>query len=181
MNRQILNLATPNIISNITIPLLGMVDLAIMGHLDSEKYLGAISLGGMIFNFIYISFNFLRMGTGGFTAQAFGKGDKDELLHLLIRSLFIGLLCGLFLILVQVPIERIGFYLIEGSQEVEELAAEYFYIRIYAAPATIGLFALTGWFIGMQDAKTPMFIAILINVVNVLLNLLFVYEFQHDL
>jgi MATE family multidrug resistance protein len=178
MNRQILNLATPNIISNITIPLLGMVDLAIMGHLDSEKYLGAISLGGMIFNFIYISFNFLRMGTGGFTAQAFGKGDKDELLHLLIRSLFIGLLCGLFLILVQVPIERIGFYLIEGSQEVEELAAEYFYIRIYAAPATIGLFALTGWFIGMQDAKTPMFIAILINVVNVLLNLLFVYEFN---
>ncbi len=178
MNKQILNLATPNIISNITIPLLGMVDLAIMGHLDSEKYLGAISLGSMIFNFIYISFNFLRMGTGGFTAQAFGKGDKNELLHLLARSLFIGLLCGLFLIIIQVPIERIGFYLIEGSQEVEELAANYFYIRIYAAPATIGLFALTGWFIGMQDAKTPMFIAILINVINILLNLLFVYKFN---
>ncbi len=176
MNKRILNLAIPNIISNITIPLLGMVDLAIMGHLDSEKYLGAISLGGMIFNFIYISFNFLRMGTGGFTAQAFGKGDNSELLHLLVRSLFIAVLCGLFLIVVQVPIEQIGFYFIEGSQEVEELAATYFYIRIYAAPATIGLFALTGWLIGMQDAKTPMYIAILINVVNVLLNLIFVYE-----
>ena len=178
MNKQILNLATPNIISNITIPLLGMVDLAIMGHLDSEKYLGAISLGGMLFNFIYISFNFLRMGTGGFAAQAFGKGDKIELLNLLARSLFIGILSGVFLIIIQVPIEQVGFYFIEGSQEVEELAAEYFYIRIYAAPATIGLFALTGWLIGMQDAKTPMFIAILINAVNVLLNLLFVYKFN---
>jgi len=178
MNKQILNLATPNIISNITIPLLGMVDLAIMGHLDSEKYLGAISLGGMIFNFIYISFNFLRMGTGGFTAQAFGRNDKNEILYLLARSLFIAVVCGLALIALQVPIERVGFYFIEGSKDVENLAAEYFHIRIYAAPATIGLFALTGWFIGMQDAKTPMYIAILINLVNVLLNLLFVYEFN---
>ncbi|MDF1547076.1 MAG: MATE family efflux transporter [Bacteroidales bacterium] len=177
MNKQIIKLAIPNIISNITIPLLGMADLAIMGHLDSELYLGAISLGGMIFNFIYLIFNFLRMGTGGLTAQAYGKGSNNLVRNLFFRSLFIALLSGIFLILLQVPIEKVGFHLIEGSYQVENLASEYFYIRIYAAPATIGLFAVTGWLIGMQDAKTPMYIAIIINVLNLLLNLLFVYGF----
>lgn len=177
MNKQIIKLAIPNIISNITIPLLGMADLAIMGHLDSELYLGAISLGGMIFNFIYLIFNFLRMGTGGLTAQAYGKGSNNLVRNLFFRSLFIALLSGIFLILIQVPIEKVGFHLIEGSYLVENLASEYFYIRIYAAPATIGLFAVTGWLIGMQDAKTPMYIAIIINVLNLLLNLLFVYGF----
>jgi len=178
MNKQILKLATPNIISNITVPLLGMVDLAVMGHLDSEKYLGAISLGSMIFNFIYLTFNFLRMGTGGLTAQAVGKGENNEISNLLFRSLLIALVGGIFLIIMQIPIDSIGFYLIDGSPEVEALASEYFYIRIYAAPATIGLFALTGWFIGMQDAKTPMFLAVIINVANLLLNLLFVFVFD---
>lgn len=178
MNKQILKLATPNIISNITVPLLGMVDLAVMGHLDSEMYLGAISLGSMIFNFIYLIFNFLRMGTGGLTAQAVGRRDNDEIRNLLFRSLLIALLGGTLLILLQVPIDKIGFYLINGSSEVESLASEYFYIRIYAAPATIGLFALTGWLIGMQDAKTPMFLAVLINMSNLLLNLLFVFVFD---
>ncbi len=178
VNKQILNLAIPNIVSNITVPLLGMVDLAIMGHLDSSKYLGAIALGSMIFNFIYISFNFLRMGTSGFTAQAYGKKDNSEVLYLLMRSTLIGLLSGVLLIVLQLPIERVAFYIIEGKADVESLAAEYFYIRIYAAPATIGLYALTGWFIGMQDAKTPMFIAIFINIANILFNLLFVYYFN---
>ncbi len=179
MNKQILNLAIPNIISNVTVPLLGMVDLSIMGHLDAAKYMvGAISLGSMIFNFIYISFNFLRMSTSGFTAQAYGKNDNSEILYLLIRSLLIGLFSGVLLIALQIPIERIAFYFIEGSAEVESLAAEYFYIRIYAAPATIGLYALMGWFIGMQDAKTPMFIAVFINIANILFNLLFVYYFN---
>ncbi len=178
MNKEILNLAIPNIISNVTVPLLGIVDLSIMGHLDDAKYLGAISLGSMIFNFIYISFNFLRMGTSGFTAQAYGKNDSAEMFNLLMRSILIGLLSGFLLILLQLPIEKLAFYLIEGSAEVEQLAAQYFYIRIYAAPATIGIYAITGWFIGMQDAKTPMFLAIFINVANLLLNLLFVYHFK---
>ncbi len=178
MNKEILNLAIPNIVSNITVPLLGMVDLAIMGHLDDAKYLGAISLGSMIFNFIYISFNFLRMGTSGFTAQAYGKNDGSEMFNLLMRSLLIGLLSGFLLVVLQLPIERLAFFFIEGSADVEQLAAQYFYIRIYAAPATIGLYAITGWFIGMQDAKTPMFIAIFINIANLLFNLLFVYYFK---
>lgn len=178
MNKQILKLSIPNIISNITVPLLGMVDLAIMGHLDSEKYLGAISLGSMIFNFVYISFNFLRMGTSSFSSQAYGRGDKSEILHILMRAILIALISSLILIILQYPINRLAFYLIDGSMEVEKLASEYFFIRIYAAPATIGLFAITGWFIGMQDAKTPMYIAIFVNMANVLLDLLFVYKFN---
>ena len=177
MNREILRLAIPNIISNITVPLLGMVDLAIMGHLDSEKYLGAIALAGMIFNFIYWSFTFLRMGTSGFTAQAFGQKDKGKLVTILTHSLLIAVIAGLLLVLFQYPIQKTGFYFIEGSEQIKILAIQYFYIRIYAAPATIGLFALNGWFVGMQDAKTPMILAILINVFNVLLNIMFVYGF----
>ncbi|OQY04666.1 MAG: MATE family efflux transporter [Bacteroidetes bacterium 4572_117] len=177
MNKKILQLAIPNIISNITVPLLGMVDLAIMGHLDSEKYLGAIALAGMIFNFIYWSFGFLRMGTSGFTAQAFGKKDEPKLISILTHSLSIALLGGFLLVLLQYPIQKVGFYFIEGSKQVENLAVQYFYIRIYAAPATISLFALNGWFVGMQDAKTPMVLALLINVFNILLNFVFVYGF----
>ncbi len=177
MNRSILKLAIPNIISNITVPLLGMADLAIMGHLDSEKYLGAIALAGIIFNFIYWGFSFLRMGTSGFTAQAFGRKDKQTLVNILTHSLFIALAGGVLLILFQFPIQKIGFYFLKGSEQIETLAVQYFYIRIYAAPATIGLYALNGWFVGMQDAKTPMILAILINLFNILLNLLFVYGF----
>ncbi|MEN8119727.1 MAG: MATE family efflux transporter [Bacteroidota bacterium] len=177
MNKEILKLAIPNIISNITVPLLGMVDLAIMGHLDSEKYLGAIALAGMIFNFIYWGFTFLRMGTSGFTAQAFGRKDSGRLTAILTHSLAIAVVGGFLLILFQYPIQKIGFYFIEGSEQIEVLAVQYFYIRIWAAPATIGLFALNGWFVGMQDARTPMILAILINVFNILLNVMFVYGF----
>jgi len=177
MNRNILRLAIPNIISNITVPLLGLVDLAIMGHLDSEKYLGAIAIAGIIFNFIYWGFSFLRMGTSGFTAQAYGRKDKKSLVYILTHSLFIAIVAGVLLIFFQFPIQKIGFYFLKGSEQIETLAIQYFYIRIYAAPATIGLYALNGWFVGMQDAKTPMMLAILINVFNILLNLLFVYGF----
>jgi MATE family, multidrug efflux pump len=175
LNKKILNLAVPNIVSNITIPLLGIVDLAIMGHLESEIYIGAIALGGMIFNFLYWGFGFLRMGTTGFTAQAFGSRNLARVSEIFIQSLFIGILGGLVIILLQFPIEWFSFKVINGSIDVETEASKYFYIRIWAAPATIGLYAFYGWFIGMQNTKAPMAIAILINVSNVLLNLYFVY------
>ncbi|MCF8371425.1 MAG: MATE family efflux transporter [Bacteroidales bacterium] len=177
MNKKILDLAIPNIISNITIPLLGIVDLAIVGRMGSEMYIGGIALGGMIFNFIYWGFGFLRMGTSGFTAQAYGSQNHKESILLLSRALFVAFIGGIGLVLLQVPIERFSFFLIDGGSEVEALASEYFYIRIFAAPATICLYALTGWFLGMQNARYPMIIAIVINLLNVGFNFMFVYGF----
>lgn len=177
MNRQILNLAIPNIISNLTVPLLGMVDLAILGHLESEKYIGAIALGGLIFNFIYAVFSFLRMGTSGFTSQAYGEKDNTEMILMFGRSMFFAIVGGIFIILLQYPIDLLSFNLLSGGDEVENLAKEYYYIRIYAAPASLGIMALSGWFIGMQNAKIPMVIATLINIINIGANLLFVYGF----
>ncbi|HSG67891.1 MAG TPA: MATE family efflux transporter, partial [Bacteroidales bacterium] len=177
MNKSILKLAIPNIITNITVPLLGMADLAILGHLSSspEAYIGAIALGGMIFNFIYAIFSFLRMGTTGFTAQAFGAGDTEASSLAIARSMMVAAAGGILLISLQVPIDWFTFSVINSSAEVEALASEYFYIRIWAAPATLGLYALTGWFLGMQNAKIPMILAILINLLNVAANYFFVY------
>ena len=179
MNRSILKLAIPNIISNITVPLVGMADLAILGHLEDspEAFIGAIALGGLIFNFIYAIFSFLRMGTTGFTAQAFGADNKKEVSLIFARSMMVAFAGGILLILLQSPIDWFSFTLIESSDTVESLASEYFYIRIWAAPATLGMYALIGWFLGMQNARIPMILAILINVVNVGANYLFVYGF----
>ncbi len=174
MNKSILRLAVPNIISNITVPLLGMVDIALMGHLDSPVYLGAIGLGGVIFNVLYLSFGFLRMGTTGFTAQAFGRKDRSEIANGLYRSVIIALAIALLLISLQIPIGRFSFYLLDGSNEVKTLAAKYFYIRIFAAPATLSLYAIMGWFIGMQNTVAPMIIAISINLLNIIFNVFFV-------
>lgn len=177
MNREILKLAVPNIIANITVPLLGMVDLALVGHLESEVYIGAIALGGMIFNLLYWGFGFLRMGTSGFTAQAYGRQDSSESILILSRSLFVGFTGAILILLLQKPIEIAGFALIKGSSEAEALATEYFRIRVWAAPATLGLYALTGWFIGMQNARIPMIIAIVVNILNIILNFIFVFGF----
>ncbi|MCF8365739.1 MAG: MATE family efflux transporter [Bacteroidales bacterium] len=178
MNRKILNLAIPNIISNITVPLLGIVDLTLMGRLGDEVYIGAVALGGMIFNFIYWGFSFLRMGTSGFVAQAFGKSDSKESIVILSRALLAGLIGSLLVIFLQWPVQRIAFWLINSSEEVETWARSYFYIRIWAAPATISLYAFTGWFIGMQNSRIPMFVAIVVNVLNIFFNVLFVFIFQ---
>ncbi|MCK5822732.1 MAG: MATE family efflux transporter [Bacteroidales bacterium] len=178
MNKKILNLAIPNIITNITIPLLGMVDLSVLGHLDSEIYIGAIAIGGMIFNFLYWGFSFLRMSTSGFTAQSYGSKNFSESAIVLSRALMVALVGSIFLIALQKPIGKLSFYIINGSKEVEALAAQYYYIRIYAAPATLSLYALIGWFLGMQNTKTPMVIAIVINVVNIVLDLIFVFVFN---
>jgi multidrug resistance protein, MATE family len=174
MNRRILNLAIPNIISNITVPLLGMVDMALMGHLENKAYIGAVAVGSMIFNFIYWAFAFLRMSTSGFVAQSFGRRDFGEVMLNLARPLGLAILTGLGLIALQWPIALIGFHIIESSAEVEMLARQYYHIRIFAAPATIGLYAFTGWFIGMQNTRIPMVIAIAINLINIGFSVLFV-------
>ncbi len=178
VNRRILRLAIPNIVSNVTIPLLGLVDLALMGHLDSEVFIGAVSLGTVIFNFIYWGFSFLRMGTSGFTAQAYGERNTPESFHILSRAILISTLTGLLILVLQFPIEWLSFHLINGSEEVESLAREYFRIRIWAAPATLGLYVLNGWFLGMQNAKYPMITAIAANVFNIVLSFIFVKSFH---
>ena len=175
MNRAILRLAIPNIISNITVPLLGLVDLALMGHLESELYIGAIALGGVIFNFIYWGFGFLRMSTSGFAAQAFGEENKTQTITVLVRALAVAATTGLLIVAMQLPAAWLGFELIGGSDEVKALAREYFLIRIWAAPAALSLLAFSGWFLGMQNARYPLIIAVAANVSNILLSMLFVF------
>jgi MATE family multidrug resistance protein len=177
LNRRILNIAVPNIISNITIPLLGIVDLALVGHLESKVYIGAIAVGSMIFNFIYWGFSFLRMGTSGFTAQAFGKKDFRESFYILYRALFVGFIGAIFLLIMQKPIDLLSFFIINGSDEVEFFARQYFHIRIWAAPATIAIYSISGWYIGMQNSKIPMIMAIVINLLNIGFNVLFIKVF----
>jgi len=174
MNKKILDLAVPNIISNISIPLLGIVDMALMGHLESDKYIGAIALGSLIFNFIYWSLGFLRMGTSGFTAQAFGRGDKAETILIFSRAAFIAVAISLVLIALQKPIEIFSFAILNGETEVEALAMDYFRIRVWAAPAALGQFALLGFFLGMQNARLPMIVLVSANVINLFCNYTFV-------
>ena len=180
MNKRILGLALPNIITNITVPLLGMVDMAIVGHLSSA-HIGAITIGTSIFNLIYWNFGFLRMGTSGFTAQAYGAHRWDEAVKILIRACAIALAIALLLIILQWPVSWLALLIFEGSHEVLRLALVYFFIRIWAAPATLGLYAIKGWFIGMQDSKTPMWIAIFLNCVNIATSLLFVLVLHWDI
>lgn len=168
MNKSIIKLAIPNIISNITIPLLGLVDMILMGHLGSASYIGAIALGGTIFSVLYSFFSFLRAGTTGFTAQAYGNDDSNEIIYSLYRSICIGIPIIVLILSLQIPIAKISTLLLEGSDDVKALAIKYFYIRIWAAPANIMLYCLNGWFVGMQNTKIPMFIAILINVMNII-------------
>lgn len=178
LNKSIIRLAIPNIVTNITVPLLGLVDLALMGQLDGSEFIGAIALGSLIFNVIYSGFNFLRMGSSGFAAQAWGAKLPQEVSLVLIRSLIVALGLALLLIILQYPIQWISFKILDGSEIVSGLAREYFYVRIWAAPATLGLYAFFGWFLGIQNAKIPMIIALVINLINIALNFLFVYGFH---
>lgn len=177
MNRQILDIALPSIISNITVPLLGLIDVAITGHLGSAAYIGAIAVGGMLFNIIYWMFAFLRMGTSGMTAQAYGRKDFQEIRKLLVCSLGVALLISTALIVLAVIIRETAFFIIAPSEDVGKLARIYFNICIFGAPASLGLFAINGWLIGMQNSRTPMFIAIAQNILNIIISLSLVYGF----
>ena len=175
INKQIYRLALPNIISNLSIPLLGAVDTALMGRLESEHYLGAVGIGGVIFSFIYWGFGFLRMATTGLTAQAFGENDTPECGRLLLRAIYLGIASSVLLFSFQWQFADVSFYLVNASLEVEHLARVYFHIRIYAAPATLCLHAFHGVFLGLQNARYPMLLAIVVNLVNIVLNLVFVW------
>ena len=173
INRDILKLAVPSILANITVPIVGMVDIAVAGHLDGAvaTMIGGIAIGTMLFDLLYWNFGFLRVGTGGLTAQAFGKEDRKECAIILTRALGISLSCALILIAIQWIFVKAAFMVVDCTPEVRELASQYFYIRIWAAPATLSLMAFKGWFIGMQDSVSPMVTDFVVNGMNVLMSI----------
>lgn len=171
---MILRIAIPSIISNITVPLLGLVDTAITGHLGATSYLAAIAVGTTLFSTTYWLFNFLRMGTGGLTAQSLGAEQGEKCAALLWRSLALGGGIALLILLFQTYILHIGLSLMSATDEVQSLVRSYYRILVWGAPPTLALFALNGWLLGMQDARSPMWTAIVQNVVNILVSLLLV-------
>ena len=172
INKGILKLAIPSILANITVPIVGMVDIAVAGHLDTNAatLIGGIAIGTMLFDLLYWNFGFLRVGTGGLAAQAYGRGDSRECARILTRSAGIALSCALLLIAVQWLFVKAAFLVVDCTPEVRELASRYFFIRIWAAPATLGLMAFKGWFIGMQDSVSPMAVDLIVNGMNVLMS-----------
>lgn len=174
-NKEILRLALPSIVSNITVPLLGLADLTIVGHIGNENYIGAIAIGSMIFNIMYWILGFLRMGTSGMTSQAYGRKVWEEAIRVLFRALTIGVGMGVIFIICQSVIEWIMICAMNTPGSSLPLVHSYFHIVIWGAPAMLGLYGLNGWFIGMQNTKIPMLIAIVQNLINIFASLLFVF------
>lgn len=178
LNREILRLAIPSIFANITVPLVGMVGLAVAGHLTGAEgvgaaaFIGGMSIGAMLFDLLYWNFGFLRAGTGGLTAQAFGRGDMRECGLIFARAFGIALAVAAVILALQWPFIQLCFAFIKCSPEVKELASQYFYIRVWAAPATLSLMGFKGWFIGMQDSFSSMMCDIIVNVINIAASLL---------
>lgn len=170
LNKEILRLSIPSILANLTVPLVGMVDTAVAGHLPSGSaaaFIGAISVGAMLFNLLYWNFGFLRTGTGGLTAQSFGREDMHGCALILARSLALALGVSVVVLLLQWPFARLGMLCVKASPEVEDLALRYFFVRIWAAPATLSLMAFSGWFVGMQDSVSSMWKDFVVNGVNI--------------
>lgn len=171
LDREILRLALPSILANITVPLVGMVDLAVAGHLGSPgeaaTLIGGISVGTMLFDLLYWNFGFLRVGTGGLTAQAYGREDWQGTRVILFRGVVLALLIAALILVLQWPFVHLALYVTHGSDAVRELALRYFFIRIWAAPATLSLMSIKGWFIGMQDTVSSMATDLVVNVVNI--------------
>ena len=176
-DRQILQIALPAIVTNITVPLLGLVDTAIVGHMGDAAYIGAIAVGAMMFNLVYWVFGFLRMGTSGLTAQAWGSRDLTGVVRLLLQSLGVSGGIALLLLLLQWPLREGMLWLVGPAAEVRPLAVTYFNIVVWGAPAVLGLCGLSGWLIGMQNTRLPMVISILQNVVNIVASVTLVYGF----
>ncbi len=169
INKDILKLALPSILANITVPLVGMVDIAVAGHLDTAAatMIGGIAIGTMLFDLLYWNFGFLRVGTGGLAAQAFGRGDMKECIRIFTRAIGISLACAFVLIAIQWIFVKAAFLVVDCTPEVRSLASQYFFIRIWAAPATLSLMAFKGWFIGMQDTVSPMATDLIVNGMNI--------------
>ena len=173
-HRRVWILAGPIILSNLTVPIVGAVDTAVVGHLPDPKYIGAVAVGAVIFNFLYWGFGFLRMGTTGFVAQAFGSGDTSEVRAALARALILAIAIGTFVILLQMPIARLAFYVLEGSEELERLAQSYYSVRIWGAPAALFNFAILGCLIGIHKTRAALALQLTLNICNVLLDLFLV-------
>lgn len=178
IQNPILQLALPSVVTNITVPLLGLVDTTVVGHMGRAEYIAAVAIGTTIFNMVYWLLGFIRMGTTGIVSQAHGAGDEQGISEGLRRSLMFGLLVSLCLLLLQTPLLRLALWMMEPTQEVALLASDYFRVCIWGAPAMLASYALTGWFIGMQDTRTPMRMAILQNLLNILATCLFVFVFD---
>jgi multidrug resistance protein, MATE family len=176
-HRSVLAIAVPIMLSNVTEPMIGLVNAAVIGQLPEPYYIGAITVGALIFNFIFWGFGFLRLGTGGLTAQATGKGDKDELVAVLMRALMIALAAGLALIALAPLIGRFAFSVIEGSADVESHAAIYFHIRVYSAPFALANYCLLGWFVGQGKARVAFLIQLVLNITNMVISVIFVIGF----
>ena len=172
INKDILKLAIPSILANITVPLVGMVDIAVAGHLDTNAatMIGGIAIGSMLFDLLYWNFGFLRVGTGGLAAQAYGAGDRKECARILTRALGMSLAIALVLLAIQWIFVKAAFLVVDCTPQVRELASRYFFIRIWAAPATLNLMALKGWFIGMQDSVSAMVADVTVNGMNILMS-----------
>ncbi len=174
IDRAILKIALPSIVSNITVPLLGLMDVAIVGHLGAAAYIGAISIGSMVFNVMYWLFGFLRMGSSGLTSQALGRRDLVGVAQLLLKAERVAMLIALLILLLGWPLRLLADWVMSPSAEVLPLFHTYFSICIWGAPASLGLYSLSGWFIGMQNSRTPMVVAIFQNVVNIVMSLFLV-------
>lgn len=177
LDRKILWLALPSIVSNITVPLLGLCDVTIMGHVGGAVHIGAIAVGSMIFNVMYWLFVFLRMSTSGLTAQAYGARRWQEARRLLRRGLAVALSFGLAIVVMQVPLRWLTFWLMQAEGDVATLCTPYYHICVWGAPAVLGLYVVMGWLVGMQNTRVPMMIAIGQNVVNITLSLVLVIGF----
>ena len=178
--RDMWRIAAPMILSNVSVPLLGMVDTGVTGHLDSPTYLGAVAIGGTIFTFLYLGMNFLRMGTTGIAAQNYGAGDYDALRVSLGQALIVSFGIALLILLLQSPIGALSLALLGGNAETQTHAATYFFIRVWSAPGTLANYALIGWFLGLQNARVPLYIFLTINLTNIVLDLLFVIVLGMD-
>ena len=176
-DHDVWRIAAPMILSNISVPLLGMVDTGVVGHLESPVYLGAVAIGGTIFSFLYTGVNFLRMGTTGIAAQRFGADDYDGLRVSLGQALVVAQIIALTVILLQSPIGHVAMKLLGADGALRENALEYFSIRVWSAPGTLANFVMVGWFLGLQNARVPLFIFLTINLTNIALDLLFVLVF----
>ena len=170
-------MAGPIILANISVPLLGAVDTAVVGHLPEVYYIGAVAIGAMLFTYIHHLFNCLRMGTTGPTAQARGAGDYAEVRALIGRALLLAGAIGAALIILQLPIIAFAFWLIDASPQVEHHARVYFQIRIWSMPAALAGYAIIGWYYGLRDARTPLIVQVVANALNIGLDFLFVFGF----
>lgn len=175
LNRKILRLAIPSIAANITTPLLALVDTAIVGHMGSELYIAAIAVGGVMFNMLYWLFSFLRGGTSGLSAQACGAGDTTASTLVLRRSLLVALAAALAMVILQQPVFAVMSRFLDAGEETTRLASTYFHILIYGAPAVLGNYAMSGWFLGMQNSKMLLWVSLTINVTNIISSLVLVY------